>query len=150
VPGSVLPQNLEPTDKRIGDKVLPIVRLKVRQSAVVNEPSDPFLFAGFKHKGVHLTHDNSEPVRFTLETDFQGNGNWSRLKQVTVSANGYLWCELGGQNLGPWIRIRTDRNYDHATVYFQGSNPDPRIPSPVRMLERLGYTVTVTPSECAA
>ena len=41
----------------------------VADAVKANEPSEPFLMAGFERRVVHLAHRAAEPVTFTLETD---------------------------------------------------------------------------------
>jgi hypothetical protein len=42
-----------------------------------NAPSDAFLFAGYDHRLLHLAHDATEPITFTLEVDRAGNNSWT-------------------------------------------------------------------------
>lgn len=91
-----------------------------------DEPSDPFLFAGFDRRGVHLQHDNGEDVTFTFEVDVEGTGNWTILKRVTVPAGGYRWVSFPKSEKGTWVRIRLDRDCDKVTAYFQYTNEDRR------------------------
>jgi hypothetical protein len=53
------------------------------------EPSEPFLFAGFKQRVLHLVQNAGEPVTFTLETDAAGDDTWAKCAAVTVPASGY-------------------------------------------------------------
>ena len=86
------------------------------------EASDPFLFAGFSRRGVHLGHDCEGLVKFTFETDIKGDGEWSVLKTVSVGKSGYKWVSFSPSDKGQWIRIRLDRDCAKATAYFQYSN----------------------------
>jgi hypothetical protein len=92
----------------------------------LNEPvkadtwSDPFLFAGYDRRGVHLTHDSPEAVTFTFEVDDH------RLRDVTVPAGGYEWISFPGDFKGEWVRVKVDRPCARATVLFDYSNVDPR------------------------
>jgi hypothetical protein len=88
-------------------------------------PSDPFLFSGFHHCGVHLTHDDDQPVTFRCEVDLQGDGNWSALAEVSVPATGYSWHQFAHDDQGVWIRIMADRDC-RATAWFEMRNLDRR------------------------
>jgi hypothetical protein len=88
--------------------------------------SDPYLFAGYDRRGVHLSHSSAAPVTFEFEVDADGQGAWTRLRSVTVPANGYAWVEFPQTEQGEWIRVRADRDCDQASAVFQYSNPDPR------------------------
>ncbi|MBN2132561.1 MAG: hypothetical protein JW741_23875, partial [Sedimentisphaerales bacterium] len=89
-------------------------------------PSDPFLFAGFERRGVHLAHDGDEPVEFTFAVDAEGDGRWRVLRKATVPASGYLWLDFPPTERAQWIRVRTNRDCEAATAYFQYANDDPR------------------------
>lgn len=68
-------------------------------------PSDPFLMTGFEHKCVHLSHDAGSPVRFTLEVDFCGDGDWHTLTEIEVPAGGYVpYCFESGFS-AHWVRF---------------------------------------------
>ena len=84
--------------------------------------SDPFLFSGFERRGVHLAHDSDQPVRFTFEVDVEGNGRWRTLRETVVGQGGYAWQSFKVSEEGRWVRIRTDRDCESATAYFQYSD----------------------------
>jgi len=71
-------------------------------------PSDPFLFAGYASRALHLTHDAHSPVTFTVEADVQGNGQWRPLESITVPTKGYRHHVFGADVKAEWVRIRTD------------------------------------------
>jgi hypothetical protein len=81
-------------------------------------PSEPFLFAGFDRRGVHLAA--KEPVTFTFELDAKGNGQWEKLRDVEV--RGYTWIEFPAAEKGAWVRVRASRECAKATALFQYSN----------------------------
>lgn len=82
-----------------------------------NTPSEPYLFAGFEERIVHLSHQGSEPVTFTLEIDRTGNGSWEKLKEIKVAGEGYEHHTFAADTPGEWIRVTTDKDC-HATVKF--------------------------------
>jgi len=91
-----------------------------------NTPSDAFLFAGFDHRLLHLTHDAPEAVTFTLEVDRTGNNTWTELRRVEVPAAGYVATEFTSAETGAWVRIRASRDCAHATATFSFRNADLR------------------------
>ncbi len=99
----------------------------LKDSVRAGEMSEPFLFAGFERRGVHLVHENDQPVQFTFEVDKKGNGKWTALRNVTVPARGYKWVGFEPSEKGQWIRVSVDRDCDEATAYFQYSNTSVRI-----------------------
>ncbi|MGB8170766.1 MAG: hypothetical protein WCF18_24895, partial [Chthoniobacteraceae bacterium] len=48
------------------------------------EPSDAYLMTNFDRKTLTLAHDAKEPVTFTVEVDFLGNGIFREYQRVTV------------------------------------------------------------------
>ncbi len=89
-------------------------------------PSDAFLFSGYEQRVLHLTHDATEPVTFTLEVDRTGNGTWTELRRITVPATGYLFTAFAEGDRATWIRIRAARDLGRATAFFSYRNRDPR------------------------
>jgi len=98
-------------------------------------PSDAYLFAGFARRGVHLSHDNPEKVKFTIEVDALGNGTWTTLREVAVAEP--TWVEFPATDKGQWIRVRTDKNCAQATAFFTGSNEAPPAAVPSEMFAGL-------------
>jgi hypothetical protein len=79
--------------------------------------SDPFLVNGKSKKILHLSHKESYPVNFTLETDRNGDNKWTEYKKVSVGANGYEYLIIPPDFQANWIRIRADKNCT-ATAFF--------------------------------
>ena len=88
--------------------------------------SDSFLIAGFAKRSLFLSHSSPTSIRFDLETDPDGKGNWQTLRQIVVSGKGGVWTELGPEIFGEWIRIRSDRDCPKATAFFHMSAEDKR------------------------
>ena len=84
-------------------------------------PSDPFLFAGYEQRVLHLKHDAKEPVTFTIEVDAQGKGNWQALRKITVE-NRYANWVIPADVKGEWVRLTADKNCK-ATAYFHYLTP---------------------------
>jgi hypothetical protein len=82
-----------------------------------NVPSDPFLFAGFDSRVVHLAHQADAPVAFKLELDAKGDGQWKTCQTVSVPAKGYAYHVFPAGLEASWVRVSTDRNCT-ATAYF--------------------------------
>ncbi len=104
----------------------------VRDDVEANRPSDPYLLAGFQHRVLHLTHESDHAVRFTIEVDRQGDGQWTVASHVTVPGNGYRYVVLDRSIQGQWIRLRSDKDAKGATAYFHygpggGAVSDPAI-----------------------
>ncbi len=79
--------------------------------------SDPFLMTGFDKKCVHLSHDSSQEVKFTIEVDFLGNGTWKTYKEITVPPKGYTHHEFPTSFSAHWVRVTVDTGCK-VSVYF--------------------------------
>ncbi len=102
----------------------------VNEQVKANVPSEPFLYAGFAKKMVHICHDSSQPVKFDFELDKNGNGNWQHYVTVTVPAHGYAYYVFPADIQAEWIRVKANRNIKSATVYFYYNSPAVK-PAPV-------------------
>lgn len=89
----------------------------LRQAVKAGEYSDPFLMTGFDRKVAHLKQTSNEPVRFTIEIDFLGDGSWETYETITVPANGYKHHEFPAGFSAHWVRVRAERDCT-ATVSF--------------------------------
>lgn len=96
------------------------------ESIVGGVPSDAYLFSGFEHRSLHLTHDAPGPVTFRLEVDARGDGQWRAWRAVTVPARGYEWIGFERGETGAWVRVIADRDCARATAFFHYRQTDPR------------------------
>ena len=78
--------------------------------------SDPFLFAGWQHRTMHVMNGDDHAVNFVLEVDVTGNGKWNKIETLTVPAHGALWRICKEQ--GEWARITAEQACKNATVQF--------------------------------
>jgi hypothetical protein len=97
-------------------------------------PSDPYLFAGFDKRMVHLSHESDAPVTFLFETDARGTGEWKPSGSVRVPGKGYAYRILPADLKAQWIRVKTDQDCPGATASFhyavrdtRGANPAPPV-----------------------
>ena len=89
-------------------------------------PSDPYLFAGYTRRALHLTHRSAEDVKFTLEVDRRGDGTWEVLRTVDIGGAGNAWIEFAPTDAGAWLRIQSDRDVPQVTAMFHYGNADGR------------------------
>lgn len=109
----------------------------VHDNVVGGVPSEPFLFSGYARRALHLAHESPHPVTFTLEIDRRGDGHWSRLKDLTVPAGGYLHTVFPPAESAAWVRLKPARDARRATAWFQFTNPDPRPAAPTPLFDGL-------------
>ncbi len=101
-------------------------------------PSDAFLFSGYTRRMVHLTHDARVEVRFTFEVDAKGNGEWTKLRDLIVPADGYAWTDFPPEEKGAWVRVTADRDCAKASAVFAFQNADPRPAQAAPIFDGLG------------
>jgi len=87
-------------------------------------PSDPFLFAGYAQRVLHLSHSAPESVTFTVEADAKGDGHWTTLEKIEVPAKSYRPHIFPATAQAEWVRLRADRDCG-ASAYFHYANPNP-------------------------
>ncbi len=100
----------------------------LRDNVQADTPSAPYLFDGYDHRQLHLTHQSASTVSFALEVDAHGNERWKPLCSIAVPPKGYVNHIFTEEEKGAWVRIRTDRNAARVTAHFQYRNADPRTP----------------------
>jgi len=87
-------------------------------------PSDPFQFAGWQNRDLHLANDGDTPVAFTIELDANGNGTWQTLETIAMAAHSSTHREIPASTQAEWVRLKTDAD-TKATAYFHCWNPNP-------------------------
>ena len=100
----------------------------LNESVKKGQKSDPFLFAGFESRLVHLVHDAKEPALFRFEVD-NGDGKWQEGWDLLVPAEaGYSAVPLSIKRPAEWIRVSVDRDCK-ATVWLDMTSPRPAPPA---------------------
>ncbi len=94
------------------------------EDVAADTPSDPFLFNGYDHRCLHLTHSNNSVVNIVLEIDTAGNGQWKTLREI--SAKPYTYVSFEKSDPGVWIRLRTKESVKGITAAFSYRNDDKR------------------------
>lgn len=86
-----------------------------------DDPSTPFLVAGYRDLSLHIVHDHEEAVEFAVEVDANGRGGWEGRMTLT-HPGGYRHFVLPADLSAEWIRLRPDRAC-RATAYFHLFSP---------------------------
>jgi hypothetical protein len=94
------------------------------EDVTADHPSDPLLFSGYDHRGLHIRHAGGGPVRLVLEVDANGTGDWQLLREV--SAAPYTHVAFAPSDPGIWIRLRARESVKGITAAFSYRNADPR------------------------
>jgi hypothetical protein len=109
----------------------------------VNDPveaganSDPYYFAGFDHRMVHLRHDAGRPLTFTFEIDRDGRGDWRPLTTLTVPPSGYAHHIFEPGIQAEWIRARADASASEVTLVYQMAGRNDRPARTARLFDGL-------------
>ena len=98
----------------------------LRDEVEANAPSDPYLFAGYDHRMLHLTHGSDSTVEFQVEVDREGSGNWEKLLSLTVEPGGAVSHAFSREEPGEWLRLTSLAHATEVTAHFQYRNEDPR------------------------
>ncbi len=70
-----------------------------------DEPSDPYLLAGYDQKRLTLSHDAGTPITFRLEVDISGTGNWHTYQTLDVPARDQTEFEFPPEFHAYWVRL---------------------------------------------
>ncbi len=90
------------------------------------EASDPYMFSGYDHRGLHLTQDGDKEVVVELEVDKAGNGKWEPLVKLTVPAGKELFHAFTKEQTGTWVRLKASADIKKANAVFTYRNEDKR------------------------
>lgn len=97
----------------------------ISEAVGADNPSEPFLFAGWPKRMAWIKNEGNNNVIFTFEADKEGNGNWSELRSVTVPAGSAAVVEFDESEPGEWIRTKTNLATT-ATVHFYFDDEETR------------------------
>lgn len=89
------------------------------------QSSEPFLFAGWPKRIAWIKNEGSNNVKFTFETDNNGNRSWTHLRSVDVPAGSAAFVEFAETDPGEWIRAKADVSTT-ATVHFYFDDEETR------------------------
>ena len=99
--------------------------------------SAPYLLAGFTRRAVFVQHDAPQNVTFTFQTDAVGKGDWQEWRSINVPPDSCRYIEIPPDLSAEWIRVSTNRDVAHATVFFQYANEEPRMAEAADMFHPL-------------
>ena len=89
----------------------------MNEEIIAGKASEAFLFEGWPKRSVWISNQGKQKVKFTFETDREGNGQWTELKSVYLEKEASLYNEFTSGETGEWIRVTTDRD-TRGTVHF--------------------------------
>jgi len=75
-----------------------------------DEPSDPYLCAGYDHKVLLVSHDASATVTIRVDVDISGTGRWHTFTTLAVAAGMSGRFEFPAGFQAYWVRLAADRD----------------------------------------
>ncbi|MCB9890052.1 MAG: hypothetical protein H6833_00200 [Planctomycetes bacterium] len=113
--------------------------LWIDDEVVADVPSEPYLFAGYAHRSLHLAHRSSRPVSFRIEVD-HGDGRWQLMRTRRVEPFEGAFESFAPATDGTWIRIVPDQSCRATAIFFyrgadeRGVEPEQRFAAFTRIL----------------
>jgi len=101
----------------------------LREDLAAGAVSEPFLFSGYDHRQMAITHTSADPVTFVLEVDRSGTDTWETLEEMTVPAAGTIFRHFSATDAAAWIRLRAVQTAHQVTAHFHYRDQDQRTPA---------------------
>lgn len=99
--------------------------------------SDPFLFAGYDQRVLHLSHATDKPVTFVIESFDQDPSASKIIDEVQVPANGYVPYLFKRDVEGEWVRVTSKQAASSVVAWFHYAQEDDRTTEPSNIFEGL-------------
>lgn len=71
------------------------------------EPSDPYLMTGYDRKTLKLSHDRPQPVKFRVQVDISGSGDWQTYREIDVQPGEGETLEFPAAFQAYWLRVES-------------------------------------------
>ncbi|MCK8495491.1 hypothetical protein M0L20_26735 [Spirosoma sp. RP8] len=94
----------------------------LNEAVSANQPSEPFLFAGWANRSAWVQNNSDSDIQLTFEVDKGGTGSWSRQQTVTVSAHKAAHVPFAADITGEWIRIKSDKAANLSAHFSYSAN----------------------------
>lgn len=98
----------------------------VQEDVAASAASDPYLFSGYDHRSLVISHKENHTVRLRLEVDARGNGEWQHLRDVDVAADAPSYVNFTSADRGAWIRLVAQSSARGVSAVFFYHNQDTR------------------------
>ena len=97
----------------------------LEENIKANEPSEPFLFAGWPRRSVWIKNYGEQEIELAFEVDKQGNGNWTTLLTKNLLPGNTDRIEFSSEQQGEWVRVSSNID-SKVTVHFTYAGEDKR------------------------
>lgn len=95
-----------------------------REDLAAGAVSDPYLFSGYDHRSLHLSHAGEDSLVLTIEVDAIGDGNWQELRRVELAPHATRFLTF--EESGVWVRLRALAPATELSAVFSYRNVDTR------------------------
>lgn len=109
----------------------------IKDSVQANVTSNPYLFAGFDRRILHLINHGKSNASFVLEVDEKGNDKWKTLQKIELTPGEYQPIIFDGTAKGEWIRIKTNNACVLSAVFHYTQKARTQNPADEKLFEGL-------------
>lgn len=122
--------NLWFVEPEVVDELGPVIgrgAVWLEDAVKAGDVSEPFLFAGYRHRSLQLAWDGEQECPFEVEVDRKGDGQWEILRKCDPEmTKGNLTVEFASDEIGVWVRVKCHRDCAKMTAMFHYRNDDQR------------------------
>jgi hypothetical protein len=91
----------------------------LRDNLEAGQVSEPYLFAGYDFRQLHLHHETSDVVTFQIEVDHVGDDSWVPLVEISVPPGGAVSHIFDQRDQAAWVRLTCRQPAQGVTANFQ-------------------------------
>jgi hypothetical protein len=95
-----------------------------RKDVAAGAVSDPYLFSGYEHRGLHLAHAGEQALHLSIEVDAKGTGHWQEIRFVELAPGKARFLRF--EEVGAWVRLRVHGAAVGLNAVFAYRNTDHR------------------------
>ncbi len=81
------------------------------------EPSDAYLMHGYETRQLALSHNSKVPVKFTVEVDVLGTGQWSTYKVLELDPGENTHHAFPAGHPARWVRLKSDQACQATAIF---------------------------------
>lgn len=100
----------------------------LNEAVKANNPSEPFLFAGWANRSAWVQNNGATDVVVTFDVDKTGKDAWTTLRTTSISAHSAVHVAFPATAPGEWVRVKSDKA-TNLSVQFTYSANDTRTTS---------------------
>ena len=95
----------------------------LNDEVIAQQPSLPFLIAGFDNRILHLNNSDKILVTITIQVDEDGTGNWKELQTIALEKGGYNYYIFKEDVNAEWVRLVANKTSKlTAAFHFTDNN----------------------------